>query len=76
MGLHQPVSAFLAGVSSRALQDSFFAQFLDEHGINFTWEEMRNDPEKLNLFSSHYNGSLAYGNRMKSVARGHYGEVS
>jgi hypothetical protein len=69
MGLHRSISDFLAGPNARILQDAMFAKFLAGRGINFTWKEMLVDPDKLNLFALHYNGSLAYGGRMKAIAK-------
>lgn len=74
LGLHMPVSEFLSGTHGRMLQDALFAIFLSDRNINFKWNEMASDPDKLNRFAEHYNGSLAYGGRMKAIAREHYGE--
>jgi hypothetical protein len=73
-GLHQPISNYLNGVQARVLQDAMFAKFLAGHGLLHTWKEMAADQDLLNHFALHYNGSLAYANRMKAVARAHYGE--
>ena len=69
LGLHRPLSEYLAGPNARILQDAMFAKFLADRNINFTWAEMLADQEKLNVFAERYNGSLAYGNRMKAIAK-------
>ncbi|MGH9436394.1 MAG: N-acetylmuramidase domain-containing protein [Terriglobia bacterium] len=74
LGLSSPISNYLNGVQSRTLQDGMFSKFLAGHGLAFTWDEMARDPDKLNYFALHYNGSVAYGDRMKAVAKEHYGE--
>lgn len=69
LGLHRPISEFLAGPHARILQDAMFAKFLSGKGILYTWRELASDQDKLNLFATKYNGSLSYGNRMRAVAR-------
>ena len=73
-GMHQPISNYLNGVQARVLQDAMLAQFLAGHGLLNSWDEMAVNRDLLNHFALHYNGSLSYANRMKAVAREHYGE--
>ena len=60
-------------VNDVAAQNSIFAKFLRQNGIDETWDTLKSDPEKLLKFASVYNGPgnpQAYVTAMQNAAKG------
>lgn len=66
LGWQKTTGEFMADTDS---QDLFFALFLQDNKINFTWAQMKADQALLDTFSIHYNGSTAYSARVQQVAK-------